>query len=89
MSAIFVDSVSLIMRPENKNRYPDLYKTALFVFSMHGPKQNAGSLLTPISYTVFDAISHGTLGFALLGSYLNQFLIGRNSPTANQILCIK
>ena len=86
MSAIFVDSVSLIMRPENKNRYPDLYKTALFVFSMHGPKQNAGSLLTPVSETVFYALSYGTLGFALHGSSLNHFLIGGNSSTANQIL---
>ena len=59
---------------------------SLFVFSMVGPKQNAGSLLAPVSDTVFDALSHGTLGFALHGSYLNHFLIGGNSSTANQIL---
>ena len=59
---------------------------SLFVFSIVGPKQNAGSLLTPVSDTVFDALSHGTLGFALHGSYLNHFLIGGNSSTANQIL---
>ena len=58
---------------------------ALFVFLMVGPKLNAGSLLTPVSDTIFDALSHGTLGFALHGSYLNQFLIGGNSSTANQI----
>ena len=58
----------------------------LFVFSKLGPKQNAGSLLTPVSDTVFYALSHGTLGFALHGSSLNHFLIGGNSSTANQIV---
>ena len=57
---------------------------SLFVFSMVGPKQNAGSLLTPVSDTIFDAC--GALGLALHGSYLNHFLIGGNSSTANQIL---
>ena len=59
---------------------------SLFVFLMVGPKQNAGSHLTPISDTIFDALSHGTLGFDLHGSFLNHFLIGGNSSTANQIL---
>ena len=59
--------------------------TSLFVFSIDDPKQNAGSLLTPVSSTVFDALSHGTLDFALHGSYLNHSLIGGNSSTANQI----
>ena len=58
----------------------------LFVFSLVGPKQNARSRLTPVSDTVFDALSHGTLSFALHGTYLNHFLIGGNSSTANQIL---
>ena len=58
----------------------------LFVFLMVGPKQNAGSLLKPVSETIFDALSHGTLSFALHGSYLNHFLIGGNSATANWIL---
>ena len=53
------------------------------------PKQNATSLLTPFFDTVFDALSHGTLSFALRGSYLSHFLIGGNSSTANQILCNK
>ena len=48
----------------------------LFVFSIVGPKQNAGSLLTLVSDTVFYALSHGTLGFALHGSFFNHLLIG-------------
>ena len=55
-------------------------------FSIVSPKQNAGSLLTTVSDTVFDALSHGALGFALHGSSFNHFLIGGNSSTANQIL---
>ena len=43
---------------------------------MVGPKQNAGSLLTTVSDTIFDTLSNGTHGFALHGSYLNHFLIG-------------
>ena len=43
----------------------------LFVFSIVGPKQNAGSLLTHVSDSVFIALSHGTLGFALNGSFNN------------------
>ena len=57
----------------------------LFVFLIVGPKQNAGSLLTPVSETVY-VLSYGTLGFALHGSSFNHFLIGGNSLTANQIL---
>ena len=38
---------------------------ALFVCSIDGPKQNATSLLTPVSIIVFYALSSGTLGFAL------------------------
>ena len=45
--------------------------TSLFVFSIDDPKQNAGSLLTPVSSTVFDALTHGTLGFAFHGSFNN------------------
>ena len=37
----------------------------LFVFSTDDLKQNATSLLTPVSNTVFYALSSGTLGFAL------------------------
>jgi len=58
----------------------------LFVFLIVGPKQNAGSLLTPVSGTVFYALSHDALGFALHGSSFNHFLIGANSSAANYIL---
>ena len=58
----------------------------LFVFSVVGPKQNAGSLLTAVSDTVLYALSHGTLGFALHGSFFNHFLICGDSSTTNQIL---
>ena len=51
----------------------------LFVFSLSDPKQNARSLLKPVSGTVFHALSNGSLGFALHGSTLNHFLIGQNS----------
>ena len=44
---------------------------SLFVFSIDGPKQNATSLLTPVSDIVFYALSSGTLGFALHGSFNN------------------
>ena len=48
-------------------QFPD----TLFVFSIDGPKQNATSLLTPVSNIVFYALSSGTLGFALHGSFNN------------------
>ena len=54
---------------------------SLFVFSLSDPKQNARSLLTPVSGTVFYALSHGSLGFALHGSFLNHFLIGPNNKS--------
>ena len=44
---------------------------SLFVFSIDGPKQNAGSLLTPVSGTFFHALSHGTFGFAFHRSFKN------------------
>ena len=76
--------------PFQSNKEKWYYHTlALFVFSIDGLKQNAGSLSTPASVTVFYALSHGTLGFALHGSSLNHFLIGGNSSTANQILSCK
>ena len=63
---------------ENKNQN----MANRFVFSMVGPPRKAGSLLTPVSDTVFDALSHGTLCFVLHGSYLSPFQIGGNSSTA-------
>ena len=43
----------------------------LFVFSIDDPKQNAVSLLTPVSSIVLDALSHSTLRFAFHGSFNN------------------
>ena len=62
---------------------------SLFVFLIDGPKQNATSLLTPVSNIVFYALSSGTLSFALHGSSISHFLIGGNSSTAKQILSCK
>ena len=66
-----------------------MINTSLFVFSTNDPKQNATSLLTPVSNSVSYALSSGTIGFALHGSSVNHFLIGGNSSTANQILSCK
>ena len=41
---------------------------SLFVFSINGLKQNARSLLTPVSHPDFYALSHGSLHFGLYGS---------------------
>ena len=55
---------------QHQVRYAKEY--ALFVFSRDGPKQNATSLLTPVSNLVFYALSSGTLGTtALHGSFNN------------------
>ena len=43
----------------------------LFVFSIDDSKQNATSLLTPVSNLVFYVLSIGTLSFALNGSFNN------------------
>ena len=59
---------------------------SLFVFSIGGSKQNVKSFWTPVSESVFYALSHGSLGFALHGSFFNHFLIGWFSSTANKIL---
>ena len=47
----------------------DFFRITLFVFSIDDPKQNATSLLTPVSDIVFYALSSGALGFALNGSF--------------------
>ena len=69
-----------------RSQYVVCVPAPLFVFSIDGLKQNAGSLLTPVSFTICYVLSYGTLGFALHGSFYNHFLIGGNSSTANQIL---
>ena len=45
---------------------------ALFVFLINGLKQNARSLLTPVSHTDFYALLHGSLHFVLHGSSNNR-----------------
>ena len=68
---------------------PEVETDALFVFSIDGFNQNAGSLLSLVSYAVCYALSHGTLGFALHGRFFNHFLIlGGNSSPANQMIQI-
>ena len=63
-------------------------KANLFSCSKTGdPKQNVNSFMTPVSDSVFNALSHGSLGFAFHGSFFNHSLIGQNSSTANKNLC--
>ena len=64
----------------------EIFTKSLFVFLKSDPKQNARSLLTPVSDPAFHALSHSSLSFALHGSFFNHFLIGQNSSTANQNL---
>ena len=45
---------------------------SLFVFLINGVKQNARSLLTPVSDTDFYALLHGSLHFVLHGSSNNR-----------------
>ena len=51
---------------------------SLLVFLLKDPKQNARSLLTLVSGTVFYALSHGGLAFALHGCFLTVFLLAEN-----------
>ena len=51
-----------------------------------GHKQKCTQFLTPFSGTVFHALSHGSPGFALHGSFFNNLLIDWKSSTANQSL---
>ena len=57
-------------------------------FSIDDPKQNATSLLTPVSNSFFFALSSGTLGFALHGRFDNhlqeRILIGCLRISTNQ-----
>ena len=48
---------------------------SLFIFLRDDPEQNGVKLLTP----VIDALSDGTIHFALYGSSLNQNLIDLNN----------
>ena len=49
---------------------------ALFVFQRDDPQQNGVKLLTPVSDSAFNALSDGSIHFALYGSSLNHNLIG-------------
>ena len=69
-----------------QNGRGSLKHISLFVFSIGGPKQNVKSFLTPFYESVFYALSRGSLGFALHGSFFNHFLIGWFSSTANKNL---
>ena len=64
--------------------HSDKMQLPLFVFLKSDPKQNARSFLTPVTDPTFHALSHGSIGFALHGSFFNHLLIGQNSSTANQ-----
>ena len=48
---------------------------ALFVFLRDDPQKNGMSLFTPVPDSVFNALSDGTIHFALYGSSLNHDLI--------------
>ena len=60
-----------------------LHSLTLFVFLKSDLKQNARSLLTPVSDPAFHALSHGSLSFALHCRFFNPFIIGKNLPKAN------
>ena len=49
--------------------------SSLFVFQRDDPQKNGVKLLTPVSDLVFNALSDGTIHFALYGSSLNHNLI--------------
>ena len=55
---------------------------SLFVFLRDDPQQNGVKLLTPVSDLVFNALSDGTIHFALYGSSLNHNLIGWNNSNS-------
>ena len=58
----------------------DVY--SLFVFLRDDPQQYGVSLLTPVSDLVVNALSDGTIHFALYGSLLDNNLIGWNNSNS-------
>ena len=58
-------------RGPKKNLWKNEYKP-LLVFLTGDPKQNVNSFMTPVSDSVFNALSHGSLGFVLHGSPINR-----------------
>ena len=76
-AAFFILANFLILRQLNQwNNRPVITSvqttgTPLFVFSIGSRKQNGVSLLTPVSDSVFIALSDGTFLFSLHGSFKN------------------
>ena len=61
-------------------------KPALAVcFLDRWPQTKCRVTFDTVSDKVFYALSHGILGFALLSSFFNHFLIGENPSTANSL----
>ena len=54
------------------------------VFPRENPQQNGMLLLTPVSDSVFIALSDGTIHFSPHGNALNHDLIGSDNSTAKQ-----
>ena len=71
----------LLLRGKFKQVYATWHCT-LFVFQRDDPQQNGVKLLTPVSDLVFNALSDGTIHFALYGSSLNHNLIGWNNSNS-------
>ena len=78
VSCIFYVLAGFCVRTSFQIKY--LETLSLFVFLKSDLKQNARSLLTPVSDPAFHALSHGGIGFALHGSF--HFLIGQNSSNS-------
>ena len=74
-NGLWVPIVQGPMRRDGSFQWMNDITGALFVFLNSDPKQNARSLLTPVSDPAFHALSHGSLGFSLNGSFLNHFLL--------------
>ena len=73
--AAFLMSVGLLYLSQSKVwlfcRLELIHRLALFVFSIGSRKQNGVSLLTPVSDSIFIALSDGTFLFSLHGSFKN------------------
>ena len=69
----------------NWNCLKEFHNLCLYL-SMGGSEQNVKSFWTPVSESIIYALSHGSLGLALHGSFFNHFLIGWFSSTANKNL---
>ena len=66
-----------------------IYFYTLFVFSISGPKQNGRS--SKVTFDIFFryffyVLLHGSLSFAVHGSYFNHFIFDQNFSTTNHNL---